>query len=138
MLAAACKEGVETVAVRSLPDMGVWSGHHIAKWWCRDIELDAVLHPEWPIVCSGHDGAGTRYLITEVASCAWLCVVISELALVCVTNGRAELRAAFAHSPTGTVEQVSRHPTGRYLIRTRLCRELLDTELPPPGLRIAA
>jgi hypothetical protein len=126
------------MAVISLPAVEGWAGHPMAEWWCRDIELDAVLHDARPFVCSGHDEAGTRYLIAEVASCSWLCVPISELALLCVASGRSDVRAAFAHSPTGTVEQVTRHPAGRYLTHTRLCRDLLDAELPPPGLRIAA
>jgi hypothetical protein len=97
-----------------------------------------VLHAEPPLVCSGRDRSGTRYLISEVASCSWLCVPISELAFRCVATGRAEVRAAFAHSPTGAIEQVTRHPAGCFVIHTRLCRDLLDSELPPPGLRIAA
>jgi hypothetical protein len=125
------------MTVISVPHFDSRVGGPPADWSCRDIALDGVLH-RGPLVCSGHDPAGTRYLVAEVGPCRWLCVPISELALLCVAIGRADLRAAFAHSPTGMVEQVTRHPAGRYVCRSRPCHELLDTELPPPGLRIAA
>jgi hypothetical protein len=121
----------------SAPDFESRIGGPPADWACLDIALDGILR-RGPLVCSGRDGEGTRYLIAEVAPCRWLCVAISELALLCVAMGRADVREAFAHSPTGMVEQVTRHPAGRYITRTRAGDELLDTELPPPGLRVAA
>jgi hypothetical protein len=87
-------------------------------------------------VFSAHDEQGSRYVIARTSVATWLCAPISELALSCLTSGRAELRAVFAHSRTGMVERLT--VWGATVREESLvpCAELTDDVLPKAGLRL--
>jgi hypothetical protein len=98
------------------------------------LEIDEILAPEE--VFSAHDGQGRRYVIAQTAPATWLCAPITERALECVTSGRAELRAVFAHSSTGMVERVTVSGSGGCHESLVPCAELNDEVLPPAGVRL--
>jgi hypothetical protein len=103
------------------------------------LEVDEVLEPGamLPTVFAGHTPAGVRYLVLRAEGNGrtetWMCAPISERALACVRAGRADLRAAFTHTSTGTVDILSIQPDGHWTETLKLCRELVDEELPPVG-----
>ena len=98
----------------------------------RGLEIDEVLVAGE--VFSAHDGQ-CRYLLARTSGLIWLCAPISERALDCVASGRAELRAAFAHSLTGMVE---RFTVWSDAVRESMipCAQLQDEDLPRAGLRV--
>ena len=97
-------------------------------------EIDDVLMPDQ--VFAAHDHEGTRYVIAHTTAATWLCAPISDRALACVTSGRAELRAVFAHSLTGMVERFSAQGASAGDGSIIPCAELTDEVLPEPGVRL--
>jgi hypothetical protein len=102
------------------------------------LEVDEVLESNRTLLVlfSGHTPEGERYLVRHATGehrQTWMCAPISERALACVRTGRAELRAAFVHTATGTVDIVTIEPDGHCTESLRLCEELGDGELPPAG-----
>ena len=106
------------------------------------VEIDEVL--DWddgPSLFTGHDLSGRRYLAVQVTSTSterrWLLAAISQLALRYVLAGRAELRDAFRHTPTGFVETIRMDRSGRATQSVRLCADLSEDDLPEAGERLA-
>jgi hypothetical protein len=106
------------------------------------LEVDEVLE-SWqllPILFAGHTPRGEHYLVrytpAGIWTGRWMCAPITERALACVRTGRADLRAVFAHTATGTVEIVTVSPDGRCTESLRLCHDLGDAELPPIGIHL--
>jgi hypothetical protein len=106
------------------------------------VEIDEVL--DWhdgPSLFTGHDLSGRRYLAVQVASTpaerSWLVAAISPVALRCVLAGRAELRDAFRHTPTGFVETFRMDRAGRVTQSVSLCADLSEDDLPQEGERLA-
>jgi hypothetical protein len=103
------------------------------------LEVDEVLEPGAmvPTLFAGHGPGGDRYLVLQTAgdgpSATWMCAPISERALSCVRTGQADLRDAFTHTATGTVDIVTVEPNGHWTETLKLCHELADEELPPVG-----
>ncbi len=110
------------------------TGNCLFRGWRAPVEIDEVLLAEE--VFSAHDQQGTRYVIAHTGAATWLCAPISERALACVSSGRAELRAVFAHSLTGMAERLT--VSGAAVREESLvpCAELTDEVLPRPGLRL--
>jgi hypothetical protein len=110
------------------------------------LEIDEVLEADLSffLIFVGHTPNGERYLVLHSVgdgrSMTWTCAPISERALACVRAGKADLRAAFAHSSTGTVDIVTVESDGHCTESLRLCHELGEADLPPLGshLRICA
>ncbi|MDQ1359596.1 MAG: hypothetical protein QOF20_124 [Acidimicrobiaceae bacterium] len=112
----------------SSSQMGLFRG------WLMGWEIDEILTPDE--VFSARDEEGRRYLFAHTEASTWLCAPISERALSCVASGQAELRAVFAHSSTGMVLRLTvggMAVCGESLVP---CAELLDDELPRPGVRL--
>jgi hypothetical protein len=106
------------------------------------LEVDEVLESRQmlPVLFAGHTPLGERYLVRysprDVWTVRWMCAPITERALACVRTGRADLRAAFAHTATGTVEILTVSPDGRCTESLRLCHDLADADLPPIGIHL--
>lgn len=106
-----------------------------------DIEIDEIL--EWQgssSLLSGHDRTGRPYIAVQIGPTptvrTWLCAAISHRALQCVRTGRADLRDAFRHTPTGYVEMLSVDRNGHLSESLRLCADLGDDVLPAEGERL--
>lgn len=106
------------------------------------LEVDEVLESRQmlPVLFAGHTPHGERYLV-RYSPCGiwtgtWMCAPITERALACVRTGQAELRAAFAHTATGTVEVVTMELDGTCTESLRLCHDLADADLPPVGIHL--
>ncbi len=96
------------------------------------LEIDEVLQKGvcLPALFSGHTPAGEHYLVAHATTDAtWVCAPITERALACVRSGRADLRAAFAHTATGTVDILTVQPDGHWTEVLKLCRDLTDDDL---------
>jgi len=104
------------------------------RGWPPAIELDEVLVPEE--VFAAHDEYN-RYVIARTDTATWLCAPISDLALECVSTGRAELRSVFAHSLTGTIGRLTQRNGAAWTESTITCAELRDEDLPEAGVRLA-
>lgn len=102
--------------------------------WAQAFDIDEVLEPH--SVYAAHDLRGARYIIAHTTPSTWLCAPVTELALARVAAGDAELRDAFRHSSTGTVEKFTVHGPAVVDESLTLCGELTDDELPEAGLRI--
>ena len=106
------------------------------------LEVDEVLESQQmlPVLFAGHTPVGERYLVRyspgDIWAGTWMCAPITERALACVRTGRAELRAVFAHTATGTVEIFTIEPDGRWSESLRLCHDLVDADLPPIGIHL--
>jgi hypothetical protein len=104
------------------------------RGWRSTVVVDQELMAD--DVFSAHDEEGRRYVLAHTTSSTWLCAPISERALACVTSGRAELRAVFAHSFTGMVEQLTVQGAAVWAESIVPCAELTDEVLPRPGVRV--
>jgi hypothetical protein len=107
-----------------------------------DIEIDEIL--DWhdgPSLFIGHDRAWRHYVAVQVGSGTthrrWLCAAISRRALRCVLTGRADLRDALRHTPTGYVDVLTIDQWGRVVESQQLCGDLSDDALPAGGERLA-
>jgi hypothetical protein len=101
------------------------------------IEIDQVLATSdtLPSLFTGHDQWGCSYLVARASAdectITWLCAPISELALRCVAEGRAEPGDALRHSSNGAVARVRVARSNQTAVEetTELCRELRDEDL---------
>jgi DNA-binding transcriptional regulator/RsmH inhibitor MraZ len=55
-----------------------------------------------------------------------MCALSSDLAIQCLLAGTAKPDALFQHSLTGTVETVDVDASGRMVVSTRLCRDVIE------------
>jgi hypothetical protein len=83
-----------------------------------------------------------RYLVIEIRReehrRVWMFAPVSERALECTLNGRADLRDVFLHTVTGTVDVVTATDEGEITESVQLCDSLGDDLLPGPGRHLAA
>jgi hypothetical protein len=68
----------------------------------------------------------------------WMFAPLSDRALECTLNGRADLRDVFMHTATGTVDLVTATDDGGVIDSVQLCDSLTEDMLPSPGRHLAA
>jgi hypothetical protein len=114
----------------------------VLKFFGFDLELliDEDLGCHDPLICSGRDFRGEKWLVVQVDDAAdhlvWVCAPISERALQAVRSGSASARDAMRHSLTGTVEVVTVDHGHAVPDRCLCCAAIPEDLLPPVDLRV--